>query len=144
MVRTRDSHSLNRGSIPLTAAINFDYLYCFCFCYGVCSEIEPIITVVIWGSYLSQNVTFSHLLFGRVLTAAINFDYSYCFCFCYGAGSEIEPIITVVIRGSYLSQNVTFSHLLFGRVLTAVYYWHGKNPLRKSNFVAVHVAIPKR
>ena len=69
MVRTRDSHSLNRGSIPLTAAINFDYSYCFCFCfcYGVCSEIEPIITVVIRGSYLSQNVTFSHLLFGESL-----------------------------------------------------------------------------
>ena len=93
MVRTRDSHSLNRGSIPLTAAINFDYLYCFCFCYGACSEIEPIITAVIWGSCLSQNVT--------------------------------------------------FSHLLFGRVLTAVSYWHGKNPLRKSKFVTVHVAIPK-
>ena len=67
--------------------------------------------------YFSQNVTFSHLLFGRVLKReGVNFPP------CegglkVGANFNYQVSLREVTPSLYLSQNVTFSHLLFGRVL---------------------------
>ena len=56
------------------------------------------------GSYLSQNLTFSQLLFGRVSRRILFL--------------KIFSSLTQELRsvGSFLSQNLTFSQLLFGRV----------------------------
>jgi hypothetical protein len=69
------------------------------FCYK--NDSNPV------GSSLSQNVTFSHLLFGRV-PEPIKKQKIKSSAFCYK--NDSNPV------GSSLSQNVTFSHLLFGRV----------------------------
>ena len=112
MVRTGDSHSPNRGSIPLTADNKSPLLRAF-----LLSGIEPAITFVMWGSPLSRNVTFSHFSLGRVLTADNKSPLLRTFLL-----SGIEPAITFVMWDSPLSRNVTFSHLSLGRVLTAGYF----------------------
>ena len=58
---------------------------------------------------LSQNVTFSHLLFGRVPTPTKQLLFNF-HNLCWFAVVKSAPAL--------LSQNVTFSHLLFGRVPT--------------------------
>ena len=70
--------------------------------------------------YLSQNVTFSHLLFGRVLSQGKGRKNILPYEGGLKVGADFNSHISLTGHhpSLYLSQNVTFSHLLFGRVLS--------------------------
>ena len=87
---------LDAGSTPAVSTKNSFKIYIF--------ESNPA------GSYLSQNLTFSQLLLGRVAVSTKNSFEVYIF--------ESNP------AGSYLLQNLTFSQFLLGRVFSMTTNFH--------------------
>ena len=102
MVRTGDSHSPDRGSIPLTAVfINILRVFIL--------GIEPVITFVMRGPPLEKRYLIVFL--GRVLTAVF---INILRVFILG----IEPVITFVMRGPPLEKRYLIVFL--GRVSTRI------------------------